>query len=141
MGSGCKRDLGIAERFVAGSLAGAIAQSTIYPLEVRYNIAELYRYSLWDKVCLALRCHELSGLGHFVALFQKCSGRSCFAVGGPDYLFVLHLERELGVIVTHDMFKMMRDDFVVLQMVGLQERRPVLNNNSNTAGNFLHAVS
>ena len=27
--------LGIAERLVAGSLAGAISQSTIYPMEVR----------------------------------------------------------------------------------------------------------
>lgn len=32
-GSG-NRDLGIAERFIAGSLAGALAQSVIYPLEV-----------------------------------------------------------------------------------------------------------
>lgn len=32
--TGCSRDLGIAERFVAGSLAGALAQSAIYPLEV-----------------------------------------------------------------------------------------------------------
>jgi len=35
VGTGCKHDLGIAERFIAGSLAGAIAQSSIYPLEVR----------------------------------------------------------------------------------------------------------
>jgi len=34
--TGCSRDLGIAERFVAGSLAGALAQSAIYPLEVQY---------------------------------------------------------------------------------------------------------
>jgi len=34
VGTGCSRELGIAERFVAGSLAGAIAQSAIYPLEV-----------------------------------------------------------------------------------------------------------
>ena len=34
--TGCSRDLGIAERFVAGSLAGAVAQSAIYPLEVQY---------------------------------------------------------------------------------------------------------
>jgi len=34
VGTGCSRDLGIADRFVAGSLAGAIAQSAIYPLEV-----------------------------------------------------------------------------------------------------------
>ena len=45
------------------------------------------------------------------------------------------------MLLLHMTFKMMRDDFVVLQMVGLQERRPVLNNNSNTAGNFLRAVS
>jgi solute carrier family 25 phosphate transporter 23/24/25/41 len=31
---GGNRDLGIAERFIAGSLAGALAQSVIYPLEV-----------------------------------------------------------------------------------------------------------
>lgn len=30
--------LGIAERLVAGSLAGAIAQSSIYPMEVREQI-------------------------------------------------------------------------------------------------------
>lgn len=34
MGSN-RETLGIAERFVAGSLAGVIAQSTIYPMEVR----------------------------------------------------------------------------------------------------------
>jgi len=43
LGSGRNRDLGIAERFVAGSLAGAVAQSAIYPLEVR-TVARPLRY-------------------------------------------------------------------------------------------------
>ena len=31
------RDLGMYERFVAGSIAGCISQTTIYPLEVSFN--------------------------------------------------------------------------------------------------------
>ena len=41
------RDLGMYERFVAGSIAGCISQTTIYPLEVslnRFSPAELYRH-------------------------------------------------------------------------------------------------
>ena len=34
MKQGTNRDLGISERFMAGSLAGAISQSVIYPMEV-----------------------------------------------------------------------------------------------------------
>ncbi len=34
MKSGFDRDLGISERFLAGSLAGAFSQSAIYPMEV-----------------------------------------------------------------------------------------------------------
>lgn len=30
------RELGIDERFIAGSMAGGISQSAIYPLEVKY---------------------------------------------------------------------------------------------------------
>jgi len=32
--SGINRELGITERFAAGSLAGAISQTAIYPMEV-----------------------------------------------------------------------------------------------------------
>ena len=32
---GTNRELGLAERFCAGSIAGAISQSVIYPMEVR----------------------------------------------------------------------------------------------------------
>jgi len=32
--SGINRELGISERFAAGSLAGAISQTVIYPMEV-----------------------------------------------------------------------------------------------------------
>lgn len=39
-----KGTLSILERFVAGSLAGVIAQSTIYPMEV---IISLIRFFLW----------------------------------------------------------------------------------------------
>lgn len=34
-GSSPARDLGLYERFVAGAMAGCIAQSSIYPLEVK----------------------------------------------------------------------------------------------------------
>lgn len=32
------RDLAVYERFLAGSLAGGVSQSVIYPLEVSYNL-------------------------------------------------------------------------------------------------------
>ena len=37
MKHGSNRDLYIQERFAAGSMAGAISQSAIYPMEVRLN--------------------------------------------------------------------------------------------------------
>ena len=37
-------ELGMAERFAAGSLAGVFSQTAIYPLEVRYLLTYLLTY-------------------------------------------------------------------------------------------------
>jgi len=36
------RELGIADRFAAGSLAGVFSQTAIYPLEVCYTLVGMY---------------------------------------------------------------------------------------------------
>ena len=41
--SGINRELGISERFAAGSLAGAISQTAIYPMEVSITCDQFSR--------------------------------------------------------------------------------------------------
>ncbi|KAH7932029.1 hypothetical protein HPB51_029577 [Rhipicephalus microplus] len=49
------RDLGIFERFFAGSLAGSIAQTSIYPMELALSIAERHTYEDIDHKQESLR--------------------------------------------------------------------------------------
>lgn len=57
--SGINRELGISERFAAGSMAGAISQTAIYPMEVlktRLALRKTGQYSgVWDCACKICR--------------------------------------------------------------------------------------
>ncbi|GFU03695.1 calcium-binding mitochondrial carrier protein SCaMC-2-A [Nephila pilipes] len=61
-----ERELGIYERFVAGSLAGGISQTTIYPMEVlktRLALRKTGQYkSIWDATC---KIYKTEGLRSF----------------------------------------------------------------------------
>ncbi|MFH4975065.1 hypothetical protein AB6A40_001774 [Gnathostoma spinigerum] len=63
-------ELSVWERFLAGSLAGAISQSIIYPLEVLKTRLALRRTGQLDK-----------GLAHFAAKMYKNEGFLCFYKG------------------------------------------------------------
>lgn len=95
MGSN-RETLGIAERFVAGSLAGVIAQSTIYPMEVRIcHLCEIHVFNLplcWPtsvssrvqvlKTRLALRkTGQYKGISDCARRILRVEGVSAFYKG------------------------------------------------------------
>uniref|UniRef100_A0AC34GQL9 EF-hand domain-containing protein n=1 Tax=Panagrolaimus sp. ES5 TaxID=591445 RepID=A0AC34GQL9_9BILA len=63
-------DLSLGERFMAGSMAGSISQTIIYPLEVLKTRLALRRSGQLDK-----------GLIHFASKMYKSEGFSCFYKG------------------------------------------------------------
>ena len=61
------QDLSLGERFMAGSTAGAISQTIIYPLEVLKTRLALRRTGQLNK-----------GLVHFASKMYKSEGMMCF---------------------------------------------------------------
>lgn len=68
--------LGILERLVAGSLAGAIAQSSIYPMEVRnHSVAQRLRCILSDYPAFTFEFQDPSCIiGNWLSLLRKVLG-------------------------------------------------------------------